>query len=202
MRDLNELVPLMETNLFDIKEVRGLSGDCIRRILNKLVSESTVYLECGVYCGLSFTSAMYGNILLKHAIAIDSWAEKFGKGIDPRKEFLAAVEKYYPKEVPFTLIEANHWDVKELPEKPDLFYYDGAHDEFSQQRALTHFGPMCAKEFTFCVDDWNRPVVRKGTLKGLAQFEIVDAWEKILAQTDTNDKQWWNGFAVFKLKQK
>ncbi len=162
--------------------------------------EADVYLECGVYCGLSFTSAMYRNHNLKHAVAIDSWTEKFGKGIDPRKEFLENIDKYYPKGVPFTLIESNHWDVKELPEAPDLFYYDGAHDSLSQEKALTHFGPMCAYEFTYCVDDWNWPEVRNGTMKGLDQFEILDAWEKTTPKDD--DPEWWNGFFVAKLRQK
>jgi len=202
MKDLQNLVR-PEIELYPIEDVRGLSGNSIRRILNALVAQADVYLECGVYCGLSFTSAMYRNDLLKHAIAIDSWAEKFGKGIDPRKEFLAAVEKYFPKTVPFTLIEANHWDVKELPEQPDLFYYDGAHDMKSQERALTHYGKMCTEEFIFCCDDWNRPVVREGTRKGLQNFVIVDEWEKILDPLkDTNDKEWWNGFYVARLQQK
>lgn len=201
MNDLALLLPAEPRPMYPIADVRGMSGDGIRQILNRLAASSNVYLECGVYCGLSFTSAMYNNTTLQRAIAIDSWAEFTNQGrINPRKEFLAAVEKYYPKEIPFTLIEQDHWSVKGLPEQPDLFYYDGDHSELSQQKALTHYGPMCTEYFTYCVDDWNWERVRKGTLKGLDHFTIIDAWEKLVPTAD--DKNWWNGFAVFRLQQK
>jgi hypothetical protein len=189
------------TTLYPIEDVRGMSGQSIRQLLNGLVAGAKVYLECGLYCGLSFTSAMQHNTFLTRAIAIDSWAE-FTQGgrIKPREEFLAAVAKYYPKNVPLTLLEQDHWSVTELPAKPDLFYYDGAHDERSQERALTHYGPLCAEEFIFCCDDWNWEKVRRGTLRGLDHFTILDQWEKRVPSD--NDKEWWNGFYVALLRQK
>jgi hypothetical protein len=207
MRDLETLLDEFRfggrfiTTLYPITQVRGMSGESIRQLLNGLVAKADVYMECGLYCGLSFTSAMQHNTLLKRAIAIDLWAE-FTQGgrINPRAEFLAAVEKFYPKDVPLSLIERDHWSVTELPAKPDLFYYDGDHSESSQARALTHFGPMCADEFTYCCDDWNWERVRKGTMKGLDRFTILDQWEKRVASD--NDAQWWNGFYVARLKQK
>ncbi len=225
MKNLQELHDQMHhALLFDIKEVRGMTGQKIRQILNTLASEATVYMEAGLYCGLSFTSAMYKNTNIELAIAIDSWAEFTNHGrINPRLEFLDACEKFYPKGVPLSLIESDHWKVTQLPPlpaytigessmgstypaKPDLFYYDGAHDEQSQMRALTHFGPMCAEEFTFCCDDWNWEQVRRGTKRGLDWFTVVDEWEKILpfapGRKDTTDVDWWNGFYVARLKQK
>jgi hypothetical protein len=201
MKDVIELHKPQQ--LFPITEVRGLTGQLIRETLNTLVKDATVYLECGVYCGLSFTSAMYGNTNIRHAIAIDSWAERFGKGIDPRKEFMNAVAKYYPGTIPLTLIESDHWQVKVLPDKPDLFYYDGDHSEDSQRKALTHYGPMCTEEFTFCCDDWNWIKVRKGTQKGLDMFTVVDEWELFTNKDgNSNDPLWWNGFYIAKLRQK
>ncbi len=208
MNDLEEYVKQLKDEngawlkpLYPIADVRGMTGESIRQLLNYRVSQARVYLEAGLYCGLSFTSAMYENEKLERAIAIDSWAEFTDKGrINPRNEFLAAVKKYYPPNVPLTLIEQDHWTVKGLPEVPDLFYYDGDHSELSQQRALSHFGPMCAGEFFYCVDDWNWDRVRRGTLKGLSNFTIIDGWEKFT--TSGSDSEFWNGFAMFKLKQK
>ena len=207
MKNLEELLFLNREPLFPITDVRGMTGEYIRLILNELVAKSEVYLEAGLYCGLSFTSAMYKNNHISRAIAIDSWAEFTNHGrINPRKEFLEAVKKYYPNEVPLSLIESDHWQVTSLPAKPDLYYYDGDHSEQSQERALTHFGKMCADEFIYCCDDWNWEKVRKGTRKGLEQFEVVNEWEKILTpergRTDTTDKYWWNGFYVALLRQK
>lgn len=187
--------------LYPIRDVRGMSGDRIRMILSSLTDISKHYLECGLYCGLSLTSACYNNHSLKSVTGIDSWAEFTNRGkINPRNEFLNACQKYFPEHLQLNLIERNCWDVKELPHKPDLYYYDGDHSELSQEKALTHFGPMCADEFIYCCDDWNRPEVQRGTHKGLEMFDVLYEWSYIPPQL--NDSDWWCGFYVALLKQK
>lgn len=191
-------------NLYPIEDVTGLTGERIRQLLNGLVAQSDCYLECGVYCGLSFTSATYGNGNLSRAIAIDNWAEKFGVK-DPRQQFHNAIDRYFPRSVPLSIIEKDHWSVTVLPGVPDVFYYDGAHDAKSQERALTHFGPMCTKRFVYCCDDYSWPEVKAGTEKGLKGFRVL--WDIALGDMavghlkSTPSKNWWNGFYVALLEQ-
>lgn len=183
--------------LFDISNVRILSGERNRQLLNALLgySKPLHYLEVGAYCGGSFAAAMFKNKHVASATVIDSWAEKFGGGAKPREEFMAAYEGYVPKEIPFTLLEQDCWSVTKLPHKPDVFYYDAGHTALDQERALTHFGPMCANNFIYLVDDYNWPKVYEGTRKGLKNFDIEFELE-ILSRTES-DKDWWNGLGIF-----
>lgn len=187
--------------LFPITEVRILSGQRIRQFLNALLSEGELhYLEVGVYCGGSFAAATYKNENLLSVTAIDSWAERFGGGAQPKKEFMDAVAKYVPKNVQFTLIENNCWAVESLPYPPDVFYYDGPHTALDQEKALTHFGPKCADQFIYMVDDLNWKQVQAGTRKGLEKFNVL--WELEIFSRGDSQPDWWNGFGVFILEQK
>lgn len=192
-------------DLFPIDSVRHLTGNRNRHFLNAIASRADHYLEVGVYCGASFSAAIYKNQNLKMAIAIDSWAENFGGGAEPKKEFFEAMDKYLPPNFNWQLYQQNCWDVTELPVKPDVFYYDGAHDEKSQERALTHFGKMCADQFVYICDDYNpysphwQQVVR-GTKKGLSGFNVL--WEAEIISTGDSRPDWWNGMYVGLLSQK
>lgn len=193
-------------DLFSIDKIKILSGNSIRILLNQLAKKSSHYLEAGVYCGGSFCAAVYGNDHLVETCAIDHWNENLHYA-NGRNSFIAHVAQYHPKHVKFTLIEKNHWDVNQLPFQPDLYYYDGAHDAVSQEKALTHFGKMCQESFVYCVDDFNNAEVKIGTHRGLKNFEVEFTWE---LNTPFNAKTlvspyvspWWNGFAVYKLRQK
>lgn len=192
--------------LFPKEEIpHSLTGDKVRQLLNALVKRSTIYLECGVYCGGTFNAAMYKNNHITKAVAIDSWAETFGittrLGIKPRTEFMNNVAKYFPKGVPFQMIEADHWAVTSLDCKPDLFFYDGAHDSNSQEKALTHFGKMCADTFVYVVDDFDWPKVVVGTNRGLEHFEVLDSYY-LTTNKPSDAEHFWNGIYVALLKQK
>ncbi len=176
-----------------------LTGNRIKTFLNELNKQVDRYLECGVYCGVTFCSAIYGNDHLK-AIAIDSWAERFNlKHGHPRDLFLENVETFRGKTV-INLIQSDHWAVKELPFKPQVYFYDGAHDALSQEKALTHYGKMCEDTFIFVVDDYNRKEVKDGTARGLQHFEVLYSLE--LGNSMNDSEGWWCGIAVFVLKQK
>jgi hypothetical protein len=202
--ELKECVGLAlvrNANLFPISEVRILSGERIRQFLNNLLGLGEFhYLEVGVYCGGSFSAATYHNDKLASVTAIDSWAERFGGGAQPKKEFLEAVAKYVPKNVPFTLIENNCWAVDKLSHAPDVFYYDGPHTALDQEKALTHFGPMCAKQFIYICDDYNWKQVQAGTRKGLEKFNVI--WELEIFSRGDSQPDWWNGLFIAVLEQK
>lgn len=198
--------PLTTRNLFPISNIRILSGNGIRKLLNEIASHSEYYLEAGVFCGGTFCAAIYNNDNLKGVCAIDHWNENANYA-NGKNSFNQHVPQYKPKNVPLTLIEKNHWDVSELPFKPDFYFYDGAHDEASQEKALTHFGKMCTDTFCFVVDDWNNKEVQAGTRKGLEHFEIL--FEHLIptqynarSLTSPHISPFWNGFGVWILKQK
>lgn len=196
----------LSRNLYPIHRIKILSGDAIRHTLNALASRAEYYLEAGVYCGGSFCAATFNNTNLKGTCAIDNWGENFHYQTG-RDAFKQNVAQFFPKDVPFTLIEKNHWEVEQLPFTPDLYYYDGKHDALSQEKALTHFGPMCAEKFVYCVDDLNNAEVKTGTYRGLERFNVLyrhEVFTPFNARTLTSPyvSPYWNGFGIYLLEQK
>jgi hypothetical protein len=184
--------------LFDRNEIpNSLTGDRVRKLLNQAVRESTGYLELGVYCGGTFCAAMYGNNT--PAIAVDSWRETFGitvkSGIKPKDEFHKNTSRLV--EAPFTFIESDHWAVNELPFKPDLYFYDGDHSQLAQEKALTHYAPMCSDIFIYFVDDFNWDRVRAGTLSGIQKAGLRIIKQEWLGKDapESDGLHYWNGVA-------
>lgn len=191
------------TELFDKAEIQhSLTGDCVRKLLNTAVRASESYLELGVYCGGTFCAAMYGNDDVP-AVAIDSWRETFGitvkSGIKPKDEFHKNTKRFI--KAPFTFIESDHWDVKTLPFSPRLFFYDGDHSIMAQEKALTHYAPMCADIFIYLVDDFNWDRVRAGTLLGIQKAGLRIIKQEWLGSgaPESDGLHYWNGVGMFLL---
>lgn len=199
--------------------VPALSSLNIRHLMNNLGAISTHYLEHGVHKGGLFCSTVFKNTNLMSATAVDSFeSDKYNED-KAMPQFLENVEVCLPQELKsgfvhiegedtltqcFTLIKRNSFDVypEEIPHKIDLYLFDAAHDEDSQCRALTHFLPAMADEFIFCVDDWDFPEVKAGTLRGLKETGVEILFCQIFEGNDHDNEQFWNGFAVFLLKKK
>jgi len=191
--------------LFDRNEIpHSLTGDLVRKLLNQAVRESDSYMELGVYCGGTFCAAMYGNDDVP-AVAIDSWRETFGitvkSGIRPKDEFHKNTKRFI--KASFTFIESDHWEVKALPISPRLFFYDGDHSIMAQEKALTHYAPMCADVFIYIVDDFNWERVRAGTLLGIQKAGLRIIMQEWLGKgaPESDGKGYWNGIGMFLLSK-
>ncbi len=192
------------SNLFEQKSkltpealaVNGFTGDCIRHLLNNLGNICTSYLEVGVHYGATFVSANFGNKM--KVVAIDDWTGVGlnHDGMEVRDAFFKNVKDHLPgQEV--KLIDQDCFMVTELPQPVDFYFYDGNHREDSQYKSLTHFYPMLAEEFIFCVDDWDWNDSKTGTRRAIADLdlEVVEEWE-FTTNNSSDPKTWWNGFYV------
>lgn len=176
-----------------IAGLTGLSSPKIWHLLNNLCAQATNYLEIGTYMGSSLMAALYGNNHV-NATAVDNFCMK----PKTRGHFFQNT-----KHLKFNFIERDAFtiDPKSLP-AIDLYFYDGAHTETDQYRAITHFLPAMKTEFVYVCDDWNNAPVREGTWAAIKTcgLEVIEFHER------KNDKMkdkdgWWCGISVIKLKK-
>lgn len=181
-------------------EIGGFTSPMIRHLMSNLGAISSRYLEIGILRGALSVAATYKNNL-KSVVLIDNWSEF--KEQDCREDFtLNAYHKFLNRQYPsnLTVLEQDCFKVSNNPEewgdKFDLYTYDADHSMEAQARALTHFAPIMADRFIFCVDDTNWYPVQKGTEEGIqkAGLTVVEKWHR-------TGGDWWNGFDVYLLEK-
>jgi len=174
-----------------------------RHFLNRLGSISTHYLECGSHIGSSLVSVVYGNENIKTAIAVDNFS-LFSEGQDPGKDFYSNCNALIPGR--YKMLERDYFSLTEndLPNKPDFYYFDGAHDYESQYKAITHFAPLLADECIIVVDDFSWFEVNKGTMDGIRDSGIKIEYFMTLysgIESDCGQNGFWNGYCVMYVKK-
>ncbi len=175
-------------------EMPGMSSGKVRHLLNNLAARR--YLEVGVWKGSTFVAACYGR-RLESATAIDDFS---GFQTEPggAERFLANVSPLLVEQ-PFTLHQNSFFDVpaNELPQRVDVFFYDGDHRPESQRRAMTHVWPALADDAVIVVDDTHQPGVLEATRQGLheAGADVLHEW-LLPARFNGDTEQWWNGLYV------
>lgn len=186
-----------------ITGIVGMSSKKVMALLNGSIKAApgAVYLEVGVWKGKTFVSAVSGNSgIARHAYAVDNWSEFGGPRDEFHKNLRLAVNA-----PPITVIEKDCFALTEvdLPEPIDVYFYDGAHKQEDQRRALVHFRPRLADRVLFLVDDYNREFVRAGTQQGIVDGGFEVEWEMVRGQGKENDPQnWWCGFYAAVLRKR
>lgn len=180
-----------------VLNIEGMSSPKVRHFLNNLCSNrNTSYLEIGVWKGSTFISALYHNEEnVIHAIGMENWAEFEG----PREEGIQNCKTFISK-VNHSLIEADCFTVnkKELFNKPvNVYFYDGNHDQSSQEKAFIYFNDVLDDLFVAVVDDWNFEKVSKGTQEAFEKLHYQVLYEEVMPSYRVNDAQeWWNGLYI------
>lgn len=186
-----------------IDGVGGYIAPNNRHLYNNLGAISTHYLECGSHVGSSLISTVYGNHNLKSAIGIDNFS-LFDEGHNAKKDFLKHCDLHIPNM--YKLLEKDYFTVteKDIPNKIDLYLFDGAHDYESQKKGITYFSKFFAEETIVLIDDfnWNEP--QQGTWDGMREAGLKIVWAAILdssVRSDCGDFGWWNGTGIFLIKK-
>jgi len=178
----------------EILKLDGMSSNKVRHFLNNICSlPNSNYLEIGVWKGSTFISALYGNKLL-NPIAIDNWSEFSG----PKNIFLQNVTNFLESNNS-TFYECNcfDFDLANIQEKINIYFYDGGHSQEEQRRAFTYFNPIFEDTFIAIVDDYNCEKVKNGTEEAFKELGYKILFEEILPATHNGDKtNWWNGLYV------
>jgi len=190
----------------EIMEMQGMSGGQTRHFYNNILKmDDARYLEIGTWMGSSVCSAMCGNKAT--VVCIDNWSEFGG----PKEKFIEYFTKYTGENTA-RFIEADCFkvDVSTLP-KFNIFLYDGAHDEDSHYKALTHYYECLDETFIFIVDDWRWPQVREPTYRSISDLGLTTLYSREVhtylegmtcGQQSSAKAQWWDGIYVAVLQKK
>ena len=163
----------------DVASLNGMSSPKIRHLLNNLCSHGPCnYLEIGTWAGSTFVPALYKNDA--HGIAIDNWSQFTPdecNGYNAREAFNNNLLKYGSNFKTYEVVNQNCFSLEAFEcakaKKANVFFYDGAHDEYATCQAIGVYGQLAAQPFILIVDDWElTPSVKEGTMKALLNFKV------------------------------
>lgn len=178
----------------EILALEGMSSNKVRHFLNNICSlQNGRYLEIGVWKGSTFVSALYKNNLVD-AIAIDNWSEFAG----PKQAFQNNLAKFLPA-TPHTFYESDcfRFDLKNIKNKINIYFFDGAHTQEDQRLAFTYYNEILDNTFIAIVDDYNWQQVQDGTQIAFKQLGYTVLFEQFLPSAGNGDtSSWWNGIYV------
>lgn len=175
----------------DILNIHGYTSERIRHLLNNIGNAfpNTNYLEIGTWKGATLMSSIYNNSY-KNIYAIDNWSEFEG----PKDEFYSNTGGY-KNIIKFYEQDCFTFDLNNIKEPIDIYFYDGNHDQESQYKALTYYNSALSETFILFVDDWEFDKVENGTRDAIKDlnYTIVNEWELM---SDEPEGIWWHGFYV------
>jgi hypothetical protein len=183
-----------------VLDIDGMSSSKVRHFLNQLCSLPGVsYFEVGCWKGSTLIAALYNNQPVQ-AIAVDDWSEFGG----PRADFLRNIQRFLPSS-PLQVVEGDCFSLNReslFPLPVNIYFYDGAHDALSQEKAFTYFNDIFEDVFIAVVDDWNHPPVRQGTRAAFSKLSYEILYEEALPASRNGDRAaWWNGLYVAVIKR-
>jgi len=173
----------------DLPDIPGMSGKMGRDLLNNICAVDDVrYLEVGMWQGSTLRAALWENKV--KAVGIDNWSEYSG----PRDFFWQMLPTYLGEND----LSVGEGDCFEFftDDRFDVFFYDGAHSEYDQYRAIVHFVPMMDREFILLVDDFKSPEVQLGTKRAIKDLRLTVLSEHLLGFENgnhTDTEGYWNG---------
>lgn len=188
----------------EIDTVGGYISPNNRHLLNNLGSISTHYYEIGSHVGSSLISTVFGNDNLKSATGCDIFC-LFNEDHNAKPDFFKHCDTHIPGR--YALLEKDCFTVnkKDLPNKIDLFFSDGAHDFESQKKAITYTEQFLADEAIIVVDDfaWDEP--NGGTMEGFQESGLKIKYVATLdsgVRSDCSESGFWNGIGLFLVSKK
>ncbi len=178
----------------EILMLPGMSSPKVRYFLNNICSlPNGKYLEIGIWKGSTFISAVYNNNLLK-AIAIDNRSLFAG----PKEELENNLNKFLPPtSYQFYEVDAFTFDLRNIQDKINIYFYDGNHYQRDQELAFTYYNEIFDDTFIAIVDDYNWQQVQNGTQKAFKELGYKILFQRFLPSSGNGDtQQWWNGLYV------
>lgn len=178
--------------------LEGMSSEKNRHLLNNICSlRNITYLEIGTWKGSTFISSNYLNKIKSYAM--DDWSLFNG----PENIFKENCQKYI-KQNNYTFFNTNafQFDKSIIPEKINVFFYDGSHTYDSQYTAFVYYNGLFSDVFICIVDDFNMNDAQKGTFDAFKKLNYTVLYENHLPARYNGDcQQWWNGFYIAVIKK-
>jgi len=197
-------------------DVVGMASSKKLKLLNLAVSilpngGQEAYLEVGTYLGKSLVAATLGNSG-RLVVGCDNFSE-FATGSannnytvlqsNLAKYGLLDKIKFYDEDFQSLF---QRWRTEGLP-PIGVYFYDGAHDEESQYRAIRYVEPLLADSALVIVDDWrwandSRSYAETATRKAISESQYQ--WEIcyiLPARFNGDTEMWWNGVALLTFRR-
>lgn len=146
----------LPAGIYNTDLLRGMSTSKCRHFLNNLNSlPKTNYLEIGSWQGSTLCAALYGNP--GKIYAIDHFVKDFNmhEGESVKSLLFKHLDRFSLRnQVNFFDEDCFSLDLNKIPDKIDVYFYDGAHSEAAQSQALSYFKSVLSDVFIYVVDDW------------------------------------------------
>jgi hypothetical protein len=171
-----------------VAKLEGLSSPNVWHLLNNLVSKSKTYLEVGCFKGSTLCAAIHGNNVKAYAV------DNFMMNKESREIFYENIKPYKVR-----FFEQDAWTVELHQLSPiEVFFYDGDHSFEAHHKAITYYYPALAKEFIYVCDDWDMKRIPNATWTAL---KALGAEVEEVYQLPGNNKEWWNGIGVLRIRK-
>jgi len=193
--------------------IKGLSSNTVRHLLNKLCSYNDVkYLEIGVFHGSTFCASIQNNNIT--AYACDTWEEKnikpFRDDIEWDVEeasieiFIENVQKHWTDNSNICILNGDIRGITKdnIKDKINLIFYDGDHSPHIQNECLDAIINFTDDEFILILDDANFDGVVESIRNFINSRKLHCVFERVLLTEQLEDENsWWNGVYLAVLKK-
>jgi len=187
----------------------GFSSQRVRHLLNNLCSfETAKYLNCGLFRGSSFWSAIFNNSLV--ATGIDTFnppdaSKEVENDFYKNLAEVVAMEKNTVVNRQINIITQDCFTVN-LLDKYNVYFYDADHSKDGQYKALTYFDRFLKDKFIFIVDDFDNQTIKDSSNSAIRDmnYKVLYRWEGQgdFGNWDVNTNNvWWNGILVCLLEK-
>lgn len=188
-----------------VADVAGFSTAAELAVLNlaaRLLPEDEVYLEVGVFKGRSVCGALV-DAPDRTYLAIENFMEFGMVGEDARRELCTNLSEH-ASDFDVRLLQGDCFqilnDPSSMPGPVGVYFYDGVHTGLAHHLALALVQPLLADEALVLVDDASWPMVRRATLRFLADRADWTVLQDFRAETD-DDPVWANGLMVLRYRR-
>ena len=189
----------------DVEGKLSLKKQQLLNLAYRILPAHEAYLEVGTYHGKSLLSALIGNPL-RPTFACDNFSEFDVNSFAITQENL----RKYGLVDAVTFYDCDFREIfssDRLPVPVGVYFYDGAHDEESQNLAISLVEPFLADEALVIVDDWrfakdSLSYAEKGTLRAIGESD--HAWQLLYnlpARCNGDLAMWWNGVGVLSFQR-
>ena len=190
---------------FSPQNLRGMSSWKVRHFLNNLCNMPNLkYLEIGTWQGSTLCSAMHENE--GKFYAIDHFVRDFthddcGQSIE-QLFYQNLKERGLRDKVTFWNADCWKFDKNQIADLINVYFYDGAHNDWAQLQALTDFQHRMENEFVYVADDYlDRPgrdsAAKIGTLRGIKKSNL-----DVLLEIEAPRGEYHMGLGIFVLRKK
>jgi len=179
--------------------VEGLTSPRVQKLLYGISKHCKKYLEIGSAMGATAASIADNCELY----CVDNWSqniqpasEEFELSENSRELFLKNLNR---EAIVFDqdMFSVDTSKIRDI----DMFFYDGSHEEYITEAAVTYYKDTFADYCIMIFDDANWEGVVLGAQKGIKAAGYTPIYSKLMLNSLENKNMWWNGLYIVVVKR-